>query len=342
MNSSLDYLVKKRILSAYDCLSILFEKELKMKKEQDFWKEFFKNQIKNNTEITGGYKPIYFTNEEEKLIKVEKDKRAQLLAIKLEKEKKNKKIGKINEQLEYHRNYLTPYLGPCLDVAEYDYKDKIIKKTAVALSERQEFNKKEIANFIENMNNYSIRKLENINYMSSDDFSMRISRIKPSRMNTISENMIVDDSLINSNTKFPNTLKRLDEMKKDRLQNNTNLVSETSKDEKMKVLMRIRDQIQSNSKINEHKQIEEKEEFDLEDFKRKFCLFKDLIFIKYTMSSNELKDEQLKHKIQMIKNSCSSLINIILKKEKELRSKDNRIINVNLDFFKSALSSYNK
>ncbi len=69
-------------------------------------------------------------------------------------------------------------------MAEYDYKDREMKKISAAISEEEEFNKKEMANFIENINNYSMRKLENINYITHNNFVMRLSKNKSSQQNT--------------------------------------------------------------------------------------------------------------------------------------------------------------
>lgn len=183
---------------AYDALNYLFESEVKSRKsEVNFWREFLNHQRKNNTEIVGGFKPIYFTHEDEVVIKSEKEKvkgggnitggniptsgsqvnhtsTATSSASTMSSfTSKIQKYSKKWENVELHKNYIHKHFGSCLNVQEYDYKDKEIKKISAAMSEEEEFNKKEMSNFIESINNYSCRKLENVNYISTNNFYKR-------------------------------------------------------------------------------------------------------------------------------------------------------------------------
>jgi fatty acid-binding protein DegV len=60
-----------------------------------------------------------------------------------------------------------------------------MKKISAAISEEEEFNKKEMANFIENINNYSMRKIENVNYMTHNNFVMRLTKNKMPQQNKL-------------------------------------------------------------------------------------------------------------------------------------------------------------
>jgi hypothetical protein len=182
-----DYKLKKKLLCSIDDLNILYETYIKPQKAEDiFWKEFLKNQKKNQTEIIGGLKKVFFSTEEEKNIEKEKKKNhpiqnsvknssSQILNIQVFNQAIQKyKISERFENIERHKYYSHKYFGPCFKIAEYDYKDRVIKD----LSAEEEFDRKEMDNFISSINEYSKRKMENINYIPKNNFNCIISKFK--------------------------------------------------------------------------------------------------------------------------------------------------------------------
>jgi len=224
--------LKKKLLLSNESLNILFETEIKSKKsETNFWKEFLSNQKKNNTEIFGGFKPILFTNEDERIIKSEKNK--------------NNKTGgnkKRFEKIELHKNYIHKYFGTCSNIIEFDYKDKEIKRNL----EETEFNKKETSSFIENINNYSLRKLEKLNYISAFNNEQKFT--KNNNDKKIDENNVknIESKIINTR-KEPELFTENIELKKSNLlremklkyQENSEKIKKESADRFRKVLFKL-------------------------------------------------------------------------------------------------------
>lgn len=60
-----DSKIKLKFLNSSKELSSLYEAEMrKDRSEVEFWKEFFSHQINNQTILSGGFKPLYFTKEQ--------------------------------------------------------------------------------------------------------------------------------------------------------------------------------------------------------------------------------------------------------------------------------------
>jgi hypothetical protein len=156
-----------------------------MKKEESFWNEFLKNQKNNDTEIFGGLKALYFTNEDRARIAEARQFLGDTAFHSgyIKQIPKNYKLGKTPEAIERNRLYTSNYMGPCLAIAEFDYKDKEMKEK----NPEEEFNKKELNNLIENINNYSMRKLEGNNFISRESL-VRRNRAKDSIVQKKSNN----------------------------------------------------------------------------------------------------------------------------------------------------------
>jgi hypothetical protein len=168
----LDYKFKTKLLLSNDDLNTLFEFNLgQMKKEENFWTEFLKNQKNNETEIFGGFKGLYFTNEDRGKIAEAKQMTGDTLQNSgfIKRVPGSYKMSKTFEGIEKNRLVKSNYLGPFLAVAEFDYKDKEMKEK----NPDEEFNKKEMNNLIENINNYSMRKLEGVSYINQNSLIRR-------------------------------------------------------------------------------------------------------------------------------------------------------------------------
>jgi len=224
-----DYKLKKKLICSIDDLNILYETYIKPQKAEDiFWKEFLKNQKKNQTEIVGGLKKVFFSTEEEKNIEKEKKKNhptqnpfknssSQILNIQVFNQAIQKyKIHERFENIERHKYYSHKYFGPCFKIAEYDYKDRVIKD----MSAEEEFDRKEMDNFISSINEYSKRKMENINFISKNNFNCIISKfkIKNTSIRSLTNNTINLEKVEDLKQKIPREnyselRKRLSEMK---------------------------------------------------------------------------------------------------------------------------------
>jgi len=150
-------------------IGILLDKHIKdLKSEDKFWKEFIKNQKENESEIIGGLKQIYYTNQESNFAETEKAKIQKENQKQLEQGKSTnifnnlRKIGKKFEIYEKFSNYSHKNYGISLNVNEFDFKDKEIKM----LNFEEPADRKEITNFIENLNDYSSRKLPPNSYIN--------------------------------------------------------------------------------------------------------------------------------------------------------------------------------
>jgi len=80
-----------------------------------------------------------------------------------------KKMGKKFEIFEKNLNYAHKNLGISLSVNEFDFKDKEIK----LLNYEETADRKEITNFIENLNDYSCRKLAGNMYVNKRFFDVK-------------------------------------------------------------------------------------------------------------------------------------------------------------------------
>jgi hypothetical protein len=170
--NELDYKFKTKLLLSNDELNTLYEFNLgHMKKEENFWTEFLKNQKNNDTEIFGGFKGLYFTNEDRSKIADSRQMIGETLQHSgfIKRVPGSYKMSKLHEGMERYSLCRSNYLGPFLASAEFDYKDKEIKEK----NPEEEFNKKEMSNLIENINNYSLRKLEGVNYISRNNLMRR-------------------------------------------------------------------------------------------------------------------------------------------------------------------------
>lgn len=151
----MNYEIKKRILNSYDNVKKLYEFYIgKKQQEKTFWREFMKNQDKNLTEIVGGVNKICFTNEEE-----ENMKKISLHSFALFDKYNNKvKYEKNYERVEKHMVFVDNYGGKCISVPETDYSETKLQRA-------EEYNRKDITNIITSLNNYSFRKIEQLNYL---------------------------------------------------------------------------------------------------------------------------------------------------------------------------------
>ena len=169
-----NFKVKKKFLLSNDDLNLLYENYVSsLRREDNFWSEFLKNQKNNETQYFGGLKQIYFTSEDRSKISDLQNNTNNIY--------QKYKINKIYEDIERHRLYTYNYYGLCQAVSEFDYKDKEMKE----INPTEEFNNKEISNLIENINNYSIRKLENIKYLPRHNLLTKIKKEEKKQVNTL-------------------------------------------------------------------------------------------------------------------------------------------------------------
>lgn len=177
-NCVLDYNLKKKLLSSNNDLKLIYELSMKTRSEENFWKEFLKNQKNSKTEIFGGLDNLSFTAEEKKMIENKNNlnnnsnnilpgSNTKLTAN----SSNNNSIFTIKkfENLEKHKLYLPKYYGSNLSVAEFNFNDKEILQN-------EDFNKKEINSFIEKINNYSIRKLDSCVYIDSFNYERQMRK----------------------------------------------------------------------------------------------------------------------------------------------------------------------
>ena len=150
----MNYEIKKRLLNSYDSVKKLYEFYIgKKQQEKTFWREFMKNQDKNLTEIVGGINKICFTNEEE-----ENMKKINLHSFALfDKYNTRVRYEKNYERVEKHMVFVDNYGGKCISVPETDYSESKFQRT-------EEYNRKYMKNIITSLNNYSSRKIEQLNF----------------------------------------------------------------------------------------------------------------------------------------------------------------------------------
>ena len=173
-----DYEIKKKILASNENIQIALDLHIKsFKNEENFWKEFIKNQKKNESEVIGGLKPLYFSSSENSLIENEKAKNLKAneqlnrTNININLFNSFRKLGKKFEISEKCQNYSHKNYGLCLNVNEFDFKDKEVK-----MLNYEEINKKEINNLIENLNDYSIRKMTQITYCNKNLYDIKTKK----------------------------------------------------------------------------------------------------------------------------------------------------------------------
>lgn len=161
----IDWSVKSRLLASYDDIRKLFQYNMKInQKEELFWREFIKNQDKNMTEIVGGLVNVFFTCEEEKIIKQNshgnssnKHFNHKSASAKMTRGTTGQ-YNKRYELIERHMNYYDNYENECIAIPEYDLNEN-------KLSIEEEYNRKDIANIISFRNDYSSRKIDKLDYI---------------------------------------------------------------------------------------------------------------------------------------------------------------------------------
>jgi hypothetical protein len=212
--------IKKMFLLANDDLHLIYENIKNTRNEENFWKEFMKNQKNNQTEFFGGIRPLFFTAEEERIKKDKSDINLQGTNTQSMIFSKPSKILKKYEMLEKHRNFAPKFLGTCFSsVSEYDYKDR-------DMSSEENFNKKEISNLIENLNNYSMRKLENTPYIPRTSFFSKYREKSCIRQENIKPVTSLTKDGISNNF---STIAKFEEMrKKYHEQNKTEIIKKES------------------------------------------------------------------------------------------------------------------
>lgn len=178
-----NYEIKKKLLALNENISILLEiHNRSLKAEEKFWREFIKNQRQNESEMVGGLKPVFFHTSELNTVENEKAK-LQKESLKHPETKfvnffnNYKKIGKKCEACEKANSFPQKYHGLSLTDKEFDVKEREFKlRNEDYDSKNEEFEKKEIANLIENINNYSIRKLSNMNYTNKNLLEVKFKK----------------------------------------------------------------------------------------------------------------------------------------------------------------------
>lgn len=206
--------MKQKILNSNDNLKTIYGKYTKIKgegtkDEEKFWKDFFRNQREYKTELYGGYGPLYLSEEDTRTIKNKHTTTPQNTIT-------NHKyiISTKYENLEKHKNYVHRYNGSSLLVAEFEWKDKEIRT-------RQDFNKTEVNHIIQELNYYSIRKLEDANYANKITYTRLINKqLNRFKTNNLSKNCFINTNnediiMAEPSKKFSNLLNRMIEMKRE-------------------------------------------------------------------------------------------------------------------------------
>lgn len=152
---NVNYLEKQSILSAYKDLEILLWSNLTNGVEDvDFWKEFFENQYKNDTEVVGGLNPLYLAPDDVEKITVTKEKKNKVVKQEGTSEKTAKLIIKITEDLVKDSIFSNPFRGTTVNRNEDDFEMKqFCGRRAIP-------NKDSINKYMSDLNAYSKRKIE--------------------------------------------------------------------------------------------------------------------------------------------------------------------------------------
>ena len=290
-----NFFIKKRLLDNYSGVKIIFEDGItKNQSEDKFWNNFLKRQYQNGTEVIGGMGKIFFTDEEKEIIKKKENEN---LNNRRSSHKIN--ISKIYENVEYHMNYIDQYERNCLLLTEKDFSANI----------------KDSENTNENIiNDYSIRKLENINYVPKihypkiyQDIPKKNSLInlKKKENNKIEiDNNDDDITMINESEikpKFNNILERLQNMEKNQ--------KEPSESSYFKTFIKINKQLKINAEKKYAYSISEHELSKFEKIDRKINLYRDLKFL----------HDLFRTKIEQYKSEKSvELANLIISTKKKL------------------------
>ena len=309
-----NFYIKKRILDNYSGVKIIFEDGITMNQSEDkFWFNFLKRQYQNGSEVIGGMGKIFFTDEEKENIKKKENEN-------LNNRRNNHKINisKIYENVEYHMNYIDHYERNCLLLTEKDLSTSIKDS--------------EITN--ENIiNDYSIRKLEDIYYVPKIHYPKiyqdipnknSLRNLKKKENNKIEINNNEDITMINESEikpKFNNILERLQIME--------NSQKELSESSYFTTFKRINKQLKINA---EKKYADSISKDDLNIFAKidnKINLYRDLKFLNDWVSSKieQYKSDEL---VNLIKTTKKKLEDI-KQKNSSHTSKNSKIISCSLN-----------
>ena len=281
--------------------------------ENKFWNNFLKRQYQNGSEVIGGMGKIFFTDEEKENIKKKENEN-------LNNRRNNHKINisKIYENVEYHMNYIDHYERNCLLLTEKDLSTSIKDS--------------EITN--ENIiNDYSIRKLEDIYYVPKIHYPKiyqdipnknSLRNLKKKENNKIEINNNEDITMINESEikpKFNNILERLQIME--------NSQKELSESSYFTTFKRINKQLKINA---EKKYADSISKDDLNIFAKidnKINLYRDLKFLNDWVSSKieQYKSDEL---VNLIKTTKKKLEDI-KQKNSSHTSKNSKIISCSLN-----------
>lgn len=255
-----NYYIKNRLLGNYSGLKIILDNySLVNKSEEKFWDNFLKNQYDKGTEIIGGMEPIYFTEEEKEIIKRKENEK-----VKNTRNKHLCHISNIYENLEYHMNYIDQYERNCLLLTEKDY-------SVSNFDEKVQSNENII-------NDYSMRKLEEINFISKvhlnriyeESIKKRYSKNIEfvNKKNNIEKEDIVMVNSYEIKPKINNILEKLENMEK-----NQKKLSEISFNMTFK---KINKQLRINAEKKNSHPINENELPLYEKISNKINLYRDL------------------------------------------------------------------
>lgn len=329
--NTFDYKLKKKYVLSSEELNYLYEVHIKPKKnEEEFFKEFLKNQNKNQTELFGGIKPIFFTSEEKILEKEKINNYSQTVRGKGVTDKH--KIGRKYDLLEKHKNYSHKYFGACLAVSEYDYKDKIIKE----ISTEEEYTRKEINNFIVDINNYSSKKLENVNYIGKNIILHRLNKLKRS-VNESELQVTKPNEKINNynhlneyNNNKIKTAERLTQMKNKHALNNFDI-----REKSAKTFKKINENLILNYKSNLYYNVDEADKPIIEEIKLIYTIVRDVFFI-YSSIKNSQYAEEVK---RIKKRNAKTIMLEIDEKIKNWKIENNSpVVKFNLEMLKKYIS----
>ncbi len=309
-----NFYIKKRILDNYSGVKKIFEDGITMNQsENKFWNNFLKRQYQNGSEVIGGMGKIFFTDEEKENIKKKENEN-------LNNRRSNHKINisKIYENVEYHMNYIDHYERNCLLLTEKDLSANI--KDSESTNE----------NII---NDYSIRKLENINYVPKIHYPKiyqdipnknSLKNLKKKENNKIEIDKNDDITMINESEikpKFNNILERL--------QNMENNQKEPSENSYFITFKKINQQLKINAEKKYANSISEHDLSKFEKIDRKINLYRDLKFLYDLLKTKieQYKSDELANLIHSTKRKLEE----IKQKNSSLTSKNSKIITCSLN-----------
>ena len=244
--------------------------------EKNFWEKFLKNNWTQDTEIFGGLNEIYLTVNEKEIINQEIKNYKKNNNIYKNNENNKNKEPTLNEKIELNNNFIIPFENNYRE----NFKDKLFKNEY----EIDEYERTNCNLFINNLNDYCMRKIKNSEFIPEIN-NLNINN-NNKRHKTKNKNLNINKKKINNKIeKNKNILDILNQMKMEKKENNNYKKTYENINKKY---------------INNLKKLKSVDMYDTKNYIIRFCqIYKDIKSLKIWYDIKSINKKNLEKKSEL-------------------------------------------